>query len=220
MNAKRFGFLWLMLQAGLVYGQARPDSFYVFVGERIALKALPREPITEEIIPMIIGKDTTYGKTYAVPFRSGFVATYRVVKPVYGSLARDTVEFTDYTHYGRPLFAPYKHVLLFISRQNGKLISEVNLYTAVYPTTNGRWAGDANTYLYNQLVNVHTAIKPEPIEFTEEVSIGLDGRRAELFPPPYYRIEGNKAIVVMGNYIEDLFSLYKAGILKNRGIFD
>ncbi|WP_019986903.1 hypothetical protein [Rudanella lutea] len=220
MNTKRLSFLWLILLTELTYGQAQRDSFYVFVGERISLRALPREPIKEEIVPMIIGKDTTYGKTYGVPFRSGFLATYKVVKSVYNTLPKDTVAFIDYTHYGKPLFAPYKHALLFVSRQNGKLYSEVNLYTAVYPTTNGRWAGDAGTYLYNQLINVHTPLKPEPIDFVEEVSIGLGGRRAESYTAPYYRVEGNKAVVVMGNYAEDLFLHYKAGILKNRGIFD
>jgi hypothetical protein len=36
----------------------------------------------------------------------------------------------------------------------------------------------------------------------------------------FYKIEGKKAICVMGAYIEDLFMVKKNGVLKARGLFE
>jgi hypothetical protein len=64
-------------------------------------------------------------------------------------------------------------------------------------------------------------VKPEKIQFEDEISFDIAGlpkkRIKYLYPKPYYRIVGDKAIVVYGNYIQDLFLIKQQGILKARG---
>jgi hypothetical protein len=61
------------------------------------------------------------------------------------------------------------------------------------------------------------------IEFAEPVVMDISDFQLESvegwFPEPYYEIEGDKAIAVYGNYIEDLFLLKQSGVLKARGVF-
>jgi hypothetical protein len=40
------------------------------------------------------------------------------------------------------------------------------------------------------------------------------------FPLPYYKVQGDRAIVILGNYVEELFGLKKQGVLKTKGIFE
>ncbi|HEY1201201.1 MAG TPA: hypothetical protein VGE79_09480, partial [Niastella sp.] len=64
-------------------------------------------------------------------------------------------------------------------------------------------------------------VKPEIIDFKNEVSYPTkkvydDGTIEEIYyPEPYYKIEGDKAIAIYGNYIEDLFRIKKEGPLSD-----
>jgi len=114
--------------------------------------------------------------------------------------------------------------LLFVSNYNGNLYHEKYQYFDVYKTKNGRWASSYRIGDYGHPYNKNTCVRPEIIDFADEVSYKIRSRNEKeiesLFPAPYYKIENDKAIVIWGNYIEQLFELKKSGILKARGIFD
>src|SRR5262249_36197486 len=122
-------------------------------------------------------------------------------------------EFDTYDHYGIPAFSKYEYVLLFVSNYNGKLYHEKYQYFDVYKTKNGRWANSYKVEDYKHEFNKNTKVKPELINFVKEVSYNIKGFSKEdikyLFPSPYFKILGDKAIAVWGNYAEQLFELKK-----------
>lgn len=189
------------------FGQTKKDSLYVFVGKKIEVVGFKQKLDSNEI-----------------PFDAAFKAKYVVIQNLYGNYNKDTIEFEAYDHYGKPAFSHYDYVLLFVSNYNGKLYHEKYQYFDVYKTKNGRWASGYKAGDYGHSYNKNTTVKPERIDFVEEVSYKIKSRNKEeietIFPSPYYKIENDKAIVVWGNYIEQLFELKKTGILKARGFFD
>lgn len=187
------------------YGQTRKDSLYVFVGEKINTKGFRYL------------EDTTQ-----IPFDYAIKAKYRVIKNVYGNYNKDTIEFESYDHFGRFPFLDYKYVLLFVSNYNGRFIHEKYQFFDVYKTTNGRWASSYKIADYNHPYNKNTIIKPELIEFDEEVMYKPWNKRdiEDNYPSPYYKVVEDKVVAVWGNYIEELFELKKNSILKARGIFN
>jgi hypothetical protein len=146
------------------------------------------------------------------------------VQQVYGTFQADTIEFLAFDHYGTPAFSKYKYVMLFVSNENGKLYHEKYQYFDVYKTKSGRWASSYKVGDYEHDYNKNTSVKPEVVDFLNQVSYNIKGRRKDdieyLFPSPYFKIVRQKAIAVWGNYIEELFELKKGGILKARGIFE
>ncbi|GAB2781872.1 hypothetical protein GCM10027275_27030 [Rhabdobacter roseus] len=152
-----------------------------------------------------------------------FKAKYKIIKNIHGNYPKDTIEFEAYDHYGVPAFSKYKHVLLYVSEQGGKLYHEKYQYSDVYLTKGNKWAGPYSSSDYEHPDNENTSIKPVRVKFKEEVSVDISEFKKEAidrwFPSPYYKITGNKAIVVMGNYINELFQLKKDGILKARGYY-
>lgn len=182
----------------------RNNRLFVFVGKKIAIQ---NEPYVRGSLD------------------NGFTAKYKVLQRVYGNYEKDTIEFTAYDHYGIPAFSKYKNVLLFVSEYEGKYYHEKYQYTDVYKTKNGRWAGSYSSLDYSHDYNKHTTIKPEKIDFIEEVSYPTKikytkGTEEEHnYPEPYFKIVGDKAVAVYGNYIEELFQLKKEGVLTDRGLF-
>jgi hypothetical protein len=207
-----------------VVGQTRKDSLLVFVGEKIEVREIPQERVIEHIDTIIKEGDTTYRESVSLSMDGKFLAKYKVLQQVYGLFSSDTIEFVAYDHYGTPAFSKYKTVLLYVSNYNDVLIHEKYQFADVYKTNNGRWASGYRVGDYEHDFNKNTTIKPEPIKFEKEVSYNLKGRTkkdiAEWFPSPYYKIKGNKAIAVYGNYVEELFGLKQSGVLKARGVFD
>jgi hypothetical protein len=189
-----------------LFGQTKKDSLYVFVGKKISVKGFKQKLDSNEI-----------------PFDGAFKAKYEVVQNLYGNYTRDTIEFEAYDHYGKPAFSHYDYVLLFVSNYNGKLYHEKYQYFDVYKTRNGRWASSYKVGDYGHAYNKNTCVKPERIDFIDEISYKVRTRNKEeierIFPSPYYRIENDKATAIWGNYIEQLFELKKTGVLKARGIF-
>jgi CubicO group peptidase (beta-lactamase class C family) len=176
----------------------RRNTLVAFVGEKIEFSDMPYTP---------------------GDFNLGFKAKYKIIKLVYGKYSKDTIEFEAYDHYGTPAFSDYKHALLYVSKYKGKYYHEKYQFDPVFLTRDGRWAG----------VNLDgdagdsTAIKPEKIDFREEVSFPIitpDGYdRYDDFKEPYFKRTGNKAVVLYGNYLVDLFRLKRDGVLTARELF-
>jgi hypothetical protein len=100
------------------------------------------------------------------------------------------------------------------------------MYNDVYKTKEGRWAGTYTSDDYEHAYNKHTNIKPVKIDFAEKVSfqtITVDEEGQQLvfsYPKPYFKTIGDAAYAVYGNYVEDLFTLKKEGVLTARGMFE
>lgn len=178
------------------------NHLIAFVGEKIEVKEIPYEP---------------------GDFDAGFIAKYKVLQMVYGNYTKDTIEFEASDHYGTPPFSEYKNVLLFVVEDEGKYYHEKYMYNDVYITRSGKWAGSYAGGDYGHEFNYNTTVKPQKINFLEEVSYNIEGRTKEeaeiIFPKPYYKISRDKAIAVYGNYIEELFRLKKEGFLTARKLF-
>lgn len=217
-------FIILTLTFLASFGQTKKDSFYIFVGKKIEINEWPQPTSIEYIDTTIVEGDTTISKRKAISMDRRFRAKYKILQKVYGTFKSDTIEFIAFDHYGVPAFSRYKHVMLFVSKVNGRLYHEKYQYFDVYKAKNGRWAGAYSVGEYEHKYNENTSIKPEWIDFVKQVSYNVKGRSSEdiqyLFPSPYFKIVGHKAIAVWGNYVEELFELKKGGILKARGIFD
>lgn len=197
-----FALFWSLV----TFGQSKKDSIYVFVGEKISVTRFHPED-SDSII-----------------YDSGVKAKYKVIQMIYGSYSYDTIEFEAYDHYGRFRFSNFKNVLLFVSNENGKLYHEKYMFVDVYKTKNGRWAGSYQSADFNHVLNKNINIKPEPIEFIGEVSYEIpqwvtQDEALQGYPSPYFIIRDRKALVVWGNYVEELFELKQKGYLKSRGIF-
>ncbi len=182
----------------------RNNHLFVFVGEKISVEEQPAEKGSMDAF---------------------YLATYKVLLPVYGYYRGDTIQFRVYDHYGRPGFEPYKNVMLFVTEYEGKYYHEKYQYYDVYKTKNGRWASSYKEMEYHHIYNKNTTVKPEKIDFEDEVSYGktkiLDTLAfSPYYKEPYYKFVDDKAIAVYGNYLEDLFRLKKEGVLAARGLFE
>lgn len=178
------------------------NNLFVFVGEKISVTPIPHEP---------------------GDFDSRMKAKYLILQRVYGHCDKDTIEFTAYDHYGRFAFADYKNAMLYVYDSRGSYYHEKYLYDPVFKTKDSRWAG---TYSedYHHPYNEHTSIKPELIDFAEELSfptkIFRENQEITLtYSAPYYKTAGDKAIPVYGNYVPELFTLKKDGVLTARELF-
>lgn len=185
----------------------RNNTLVVFVGEKISVTPIPYES-------QLMGGALVMAK-------------YKILQRVYGDYKPDTIEFEAYDHYGRFPFANYKNVLLFVSqgKNTGKYYQEEYQYFDVYKAKNGQWASSYKAREYKNPKEYYTAVKPEIINFDNEVSYPTrvkdeSGKYEEVtYPSPYYETVGEKAIAIYGNYIEDLFRLKKEGVLTARGLF-
>jgi hypothetical protein len=186
------------------YGALDSNRLFAFVGEKLSVEPLP---------------ETQGSMNYS------FKAKYVILEKIYGDFTQDTIEFVAYDHYGIPAFSKFKNVLLFVSADSGTYYHEKYMYNDVYKTKDGRWAG-AYSRDYEHAYNKHTKIKPIKIDFVERVVYPvkvMDDRGNQLrysYPQPYFRIVGDSAIPIYGNYVDDLFTLKKEGVLTARELFD
>ena len=130
-----------------------------------------------------------------------FEARFRILQRVFGRYDEPEITFTVYDHYGEPGFAKYDTVLMFVVRFEGKFYHLKYQFVPVYRTENARWAscGDADQweiggYEYDR------KLKPMPIKFAGKAPDEANGRPC-----------------TEGDYVEDLFSLKRDGILKRQG---
>lgn len=181
----------------------RNNKLFVFVGEKMEITPLPYTP---------------------GDFDAGIIARYRVIQKVYGDYASDEIEFIAYDHYGTFPFKEFKNVLLFVREHEGRYYHEKYMFNDVYKTRDGRWAGPFDKYDYDHDLNMNTKVKPVKIDFIEEVFYPTkymlgDSLVTRSFPEPYYKTFNDKAFVVYGNYVEELFQLKKEGVLTARKLF-
>jgi len=180
----------------------RENTLFVFVGEKIEVSEIPV-------------------REWAWDF--GFKAKHKILLKVYGNYSDDTIEFIGYDHYGFPSFAKYRNVLLFVSNDSGRLYHEKYMFNDVYKTKDDRWAGPYSISDYNHPFIEAIDIKPEIIDFKEQVSYPINGIRKESiklrYPEPYYKLIDSSAVAIYGNYLEDLFFLKKRTVLAARGLF-
>jgi hypothetical protein len=196
-----------LLSAIISSGQTEKNRLFVFVGEKISVTAFDAKVPQGTII-----------------MDNAFNAKYKVIENVFGLYDNDTIEFEVYDHYGDPPFSKFEFALLYVSKgEDGKWYHEKYMYSDVYRTVDGRWAGPYQSQDYNHDFNKNTTVKPEPVSFKHPVSFNIGKLDNEVileyYPEPYYTIKDGKAYVKMGNYIEDLFKLKRDGYLKARGLF-
>ena len=195
-----------------IIAQIDKPNLLVFVGEFISINQLPK----------------TYEYQYIVDF--AYSAKYKVLQIVLGEYNHDTIEFEVHDHYGTPQFSKYKNVLLYLSQSpNGKWVHQKYLYSAVYQTVDGRWAGPFDLSDYTDIRNKNIQVKPENISFKDSIYVNIKWTsyykrkiskkaRDMWYPSPYYKQIGDSALVKMGNYVEELLLLKKYGVLEARGI--
>jgi hypothetical protein len=197
-------FLVALILSCFAWSEENNSKYFVFIGEKVSFEYVePKD-----------GKPT---------FNSQYLAKYKVISPYLGEFKDSEIVFTVFDHYGKPPFLDYDHVLLYVEYHDGRYYHSKYQYTPLYQTVDGRWAGAYPTNDYTHSYNENTKIKPEKIDFLKPVVIDIsDYEKADLqlwFPTPYYQIEGNTAIAVYGNYVEQLFTLKQSGVLKARGDF-
>lgn len=177
-----------------------PAKLYAFVAEKIRVDFVPEK----------------YYCNY-IPFDSEFTAEYRILENVYGYFPNDTIRFTAFTH-GPLSFSNFKHVLLFVGEYCGKLYHEKYQYFDVYKTVDGKWASPGDPYRFDK--GVEKNIKAQVVQFADTPSFDTRtygwGQRKEVFSEEYFRVEGNKAIPLMGTYVKDLLTVKKEGTLKRK----
>ncbi|HTE26445.1 MAG TPA: hypothetical protein VK664_17900 [Flavitalea sp.] len=187
------------------YGVNDTTRLFAFVGEKISVDPLPHKRGSMD---------------------NGFKAKYLILEKVYGNFPQDTIEFVSYDHYGTPPFSKFKNVLLYVSADSGTYYHQKYMFNDVYKTNDGRWAGTYAVDDYEHAYNKHTKIKPVKIEFAEKISfptkmVDKEGRKLECsYPKPYFKTVGDSAFAVYGNYVDDLVTLKRTGILTIRGLFE
>ncbi len=180
----------------------KSSQLYAFVGEKISVK---------RIDPYYCGDVFLFDGQYE--------CVYKVIKNVYGKLQTDTIKFTAYDHYGIPHFSKHQYVLLFLGDYCGRLFHEKYQYFDVYPTTDGRWARPGDPYEFDTNLP-DKQVKTKPIKFKDSVAIDLSDKYPQektRYVEPYFKIINEKAIPLVGAYLEDLFEIKKQGVLKARG---
>jgi len=183
------------------------QNLYVFVGEKISVEEF--EPALED------------GR---ILMDSAFRARYKVIDNVYNQLSTDTIEFIAYDHYGIPAFSNFEHVLLYIVKTEEGYVHSKYLYSPLFKTKDNEWAAPYQSSDYNHPYNSDIDIEPIRIEWQSPPSFKAEDHQLNnldnSFPEPFYQIDGRTVTAIYGNYIEELFSLKKQGVLKARGYFE
>lgn len=184
-------------------GNATPSNVYVFIGEKVQVNQEP---------------EIYYCNYYT--WDPKFKAEYKILKNVVANFPKDTIKFTVYDHYGTPHFSQYKNVLLFVSEYCGKLLHEKYQFFDLYQTVDGKWASPGDPYKYDNYHRKNLTAKkmqfPDSVRF--DISKLTQATIQELYPSPFYKIQGQYAIPVMGSYVEDLIAVKRNGVLKARNI--
>ena len=193
------------------YGQSNSDTLYVFVGKKLSIKKLPRPTVPDSLI---------------IFSYENYKAKYKIIQNVFGDYDGKTIEFNTNDHSRVPGFSKSKYALLFVFKHNGKLHHVRYQYFDVYRTTSGRWASCGDPYYFDEKYKdkITTPIPvvklnfPKPVTF--KIKPTMDSAMInEVFPEPYFKVEGQVATGLMGSYVEYLFIVKKEGILKQLGYF-
>lgn len=208
MKSLLFLFLTSPVFLSQVLSQKNKKPLYVFHGEKISVERF--EPEVEEGVIMM---------------DLAFKAKYKVINNHFATVPADTIEFIAYDHYGNPSFSHKTNVLIYITRNDSMQFYHCKyMYSNLYKTEDGNWAGIYNKNDYNHPSNQDTDISPERINWAEPVKIDVSQLswkdQKKWFPNKYFRIKKDTAYAVYGNYIPELIKLKKNGYLKARGYFE
>jgi len=190
-----------LIEKDLASEAEKNNTLFAFVGEKLEFTYVPSEEVS---------------------FDAMYKAKYKIIQRVYGNYSNDTIEFVAYSHKGVPEFPNYNHVLLFVSESKGKYYHEKYQYFDVYKTKDNRWASSYKSREYRKNI----AVKPMRIDFLEPVVyptiVKYYNNQIDTikYPEPYYKTVGDSAYAIYGNYLEDLFTLKKEGVLAARGLFE
>lgn len=132
--------LIFMLNSTALLASDKNSKYFVFIGERISM---------EEVPP----------KEGEIPFKSQFLAKYRIIEPFKGCYSNDEIEFTVFDHYGVSPFSKFKHVLLYVESHEGKYYHSKYQYSPLYKTKSGKWAGTYAKYDYSHSYNEKTILR-------------------------------------------------------------
>lgn len=146
----------------------------------------------------------------------------KILHELYGNYIKDTIEFTAYDHYGRPNFANYTHVLIYVAEHCKKLYHTKYQFSPVY-RVEGKWAtpyynsNRTNSKIYLQ--------KARPIKFPDNASYTIHKNLADSvinarFQLPYFLKKDTLIKPLYGYYTEDFFEIMKQTNLKELGYFD
>lgn len=180
-----------------------PSKFYIFVGQKLKVTPEP-EPYYCDVEIM----------------DSKVKAKYKILERVVGNFPKDTIVFASFNHNHRITFSNYENVLLFVGEYCGGLYHEKYQYFDLYKAADGKWASPGDPYKYDSYHKKN--LVAQNIKFADTVYFDVN-KLSELaikqqYPEPYYKIEGQKAIPIMGSYIDDLITVKKEGVLKARKI--
>ncbi|MGD9588307.1 MAG: hypothetical protein AB7Q37_05525 [Pyrinomonadaceae bacterium] len=178
------------------YPGFQKSELFVFVGEKISITYVPQKPGEQR-------------------FDSEFIATYKILEPVYGEFDGRFVEFRVFDHYGIPRFAAFENVLLFIRKWGDDLHHVKFLFYDVYKTTDGKWASCRAPVPGSEHARTN---EPKPLTFREPVIFEInDPSRPfdeNFFYPPYFEFEDGKAICKMGVYVSEVSYLIVTDLIE------
>jgi hypothetical protein len=178
-------------------------NLVVFIGRRISVQAV--EPKKDEI-----------------QFDREFRVRVEVLDMVYGKYGPKEMEFSSFVHVGPPAFANEEFGLVYVSREEERFIQQKYLFQPVFRTSDGRWAGCGDPY--DGLPEMHRhGVKALPISFNPPVTFSISKERGRhspsYFQAPFFKVEGDVATCLMGNYPAELYKVMAEGYLMYRGVF-
>lgn len=153
-----------------------------------------------------------------------FTARYKIIEKVCGDYEDDTVDFTIYDHSGFLAFSNSQKVMLFLVKNSGSYYHGKYLYYPMYRTKENRWASAFPVFKYLPEDSLLYPFRPERISFSDTVSYDVTGLKKRQiltrYPPPYYRISGNRAYPVYGFHVQELLQLNYINYLNSRRDMD
>ena len=180
-----------------------PSKFYVFVGQK--LKVIPEQ-------------EPYYCNVFTLDSKVN--AEYKILQQVQGQFPKDTIVFASFNHNHSITFSNYENVLIFVGEYCGELYHEKYQYFDLYKTADGKWASPGDPYKYDEYHRKN--LKAQNIQFADTVCFDISelGEAAikQKFPFPFYKIEKQKAIPIMGNYIDELIAVKNEGVFKAKKI--
>jgi hypothetical protein len=187
----------------------KPTKLYVFIGKKIKIWQSP----------------SSYCNVGSLSSR--VLSKYLVVKNIYGDFKKDTIQFTTYPPHSSPIrqnynpfksgFSEYDYCLMYVLEYKDELLQTRYVFDDVYMTKEGKWATPLKPKgLYNTISP--DLFKPEKINFITPIEFEYQDvffkQMKENFSEAYTTISDGKIIVDYGYYVENLFEIRKAGVLK------
>lgn len=183
---------------------------YVFVGKRVSIKKAKQPKLKE----------------YQIRFYSKYKLKFKVVQNIHNKLEEKTITIYSAAHLGMRELPTSDYSLLFLSNNNGQYNLIRFQFFDVYQTKDGRWASCGDPFYSDERFkdSIKSSIPVAKLDFKKPVTFKINSSQdsvnvRQVFPEPYFKVEGQTATGLMGSYVDDLFILKKEGILKQLGYF-